>query len=227
MEDSMDSRRHVAGTVTLAGVLLLAALGAYLVFSRDAGASSAHPNLGPTGKLGAAVVSHQPAILADGKVTPEELEIALTDYRVCGEALGYTAIVRSADGLRPTLVNFGYMNREGLSAEQVVRRAQNDLAMCRTQTLTNVTDAWMAQQGTPDAAVVSDLYDRLSKCVAAGGAPWISDVEGRASFSWVQYPTAPSAGVSVRSSEIVQYLQCALQVQADTGWPAPPPIVTP
>lgn len=175
---------NLTKSLLLMAVLAIVTTGAYLVVARSAQAESAAASA-----LDPEAGSHEEAILSDGVVSRSELEQVLDDYRQCGEALGYTPVVRPGEGLRPTTVNFGHPAEAGVSAEDLVHRAQADLAACRAKTLNNVTAAWQAQQPVPDTATVMQLFDRLTECVKDAGVPAIIDVEGRP-FSWVQYKRA-------------------------------------
>ncbi len=205
----------------VAAAALLAATGGYFVFT-EATASPARPEPLTPGQYGSTVAAvtsdEQAAVLQDGVVTLAEYETAVQRVVACGAAAGLRGETIPGKGLRPSEARFTAPDSDGQPDAATVGRAQEAVAGCFREHLTDIQVAW-ALQGLSTPGATEKALRRLTECIHDTGAPLPDATLTLDSLN------AQLAKTDARTDEDRAwrraYFQCATVVEEEQGFKLP------
>lgn len=155
-------------------------------------------------------------------VTRDEVEVAIQAYIACGTAAGLSSSSIPALGLRLTIPIMNIPDADGVADDATLQEGRATLARCRDQSnMHDLGQAWHDQKGTPDAVTLADLNSRMLACLAAKAEPETGASDPPVSGVFENYPGVTP--VSIRSEQLHRYTDCALAIEAQTGWLSPDP----
>lgn len=172
----------------------------------------------------ASAPASQQAAVADGAVTFEEINRAMSAFADCGEAAGFSPIIVPAKGLRVMHVNFQIPDSDGVPDDGTVRSAEAVLAACRSEHTDTVQPVWELQKPLPTDQDVAELYGWLEACMAG------THDAGDALATWGGfYANAPASSSlkDIARADLRLYMRCAAEAEALTGLKAPAPTSRP
>ena len=160
-------------------------------------------------------------------VSIADLDAAHAAVRQCLETAGYPVKVILPDaGLRTAQYTF-----LGVHDITEIHPANDVWSECRAKYLDATSRQWQAQRGTPTTAEREDLHDRLTACVSSGGTEKLMDAliglgfwkPVTASVAFAVGSGSPTRPMDISRGNLLVYSSCALEMEAETGWQAPPP----
>lgn len=156
--------------------------------------------------------------LEDGEVSAAEFHDALVRLEACVEARGLEAEIVPGERRIPPSLRISVPDDDGQPDRTTVDAADSVLVDCQESAIGLLGDAWNARR-MPTAAERQHLYRALQKCVDAGGVPGgVIPTSG----VFVHYEDAPT--FELEDPAIGVYRQCAREMEAQTGFLAPPPV---
>jgi hypothetical protein len=163
-----------------------------------------------------------PSPAAAAVVTMTEREAAEAAMVACLAESGFEVygVRLPGEGFRLTKYSVGYPDADGVPDDDNARRANEIMGECRAKHTSAVNAAWNAQHPGPAPAQLEDVIRQLEVCMAGGGVPRLAGI----GTGLGNYPDLPRYPLAPRTDEGFRlYAQCALQVEADTGFLAPYP----